>query len=173
LDCDCKTKVNETIQRKISDAKKVEYEQNKKLDQFQDGIREGATANISKKIYNLSIFMTSKAYDCRRDISSDQILTVLDQQIAKIPEIALFYAENRAKILDYNPSENIMSILRKLTRKKETAPGLLEARKNQDLEVIKKSLQKLKQLEKSLEVWKEGIRRESKVEPIVITDMHF
>ena len=36
-----------------------------------------------------------------------------------------------------------------------------------------KSLEKLKALEKSLYVWKEGTRREGQVESIIITDMHF
>lgn len=173
MDCQCKQKVQETIHRKISEARKIEYEQKKRLDQFQKGIREGAVITISKMIYKMTIYITSKAHDCRRDISAEQIQIVLDQQVAKIPELSSFYADNRARILQYNSTFDVQRELRPLVKKKEGAAGRLERRKNDELEAIKKSLEKLKTLEKSLEIWKEGSRREGQVESIIITDMHF
>jgi len=173
LDCKCNQKVKETIARKVSEAKKIEYEQKKRLEQFQKGIREGSIVTISKMIYKMSIYMTSKTNDCRRDISAEQIQNILDQQVAKIPELSSFYSDNRTVILHYNSSFDVQRELRPLIKKKEGAAGRLERRKNDELESIKKSLEKLKKLEKSLEVWKEGTRREGQVESIIITDMHF
>ncbi len=173
MDCPCNQKVQETIQRKISEAKKIEYEQKKRLDQFQKGIREGAIVTISKMIYKMSIYMTSKDYDCRRDISPEQIQIILDQKVAKIPELISFYGDNRTMILQHNERFDVQKELRPLTKKKEGAAGRLERRKNDELDGIKKSLEKLKALEKSLQVWKEGTRREGQVESIIITDMHF
>ena len=112
LDCKCKQKVEETIQRKISEAQKIEYEQKKRLEQFQKGIREGAVVIISKMIYKMSIYMTSKANDCRRDISTEQIQNVLDQQVAKIPELSSFYGDNRTVILHYNSLEKVLNYMK-------------------------------------------------------------
>ena len=173
MDCQCKQKVQETINRKISEARKIEYEQKKRLDQFKKGIREGAVITISKMINKMTIYITSKVNDCRRDISAEQIQNVLDQQVAKIPELSSFYADNRARILQYNSTFDVQRELRPLVKKKEGAAGRLERRKNDELEAIKKSLEKLKTLEKSLDIWKEGSRREGQVESIIITDMHF
>ena len=55
MDCECNKKVQETINRKISEAKMVQYEQQKHLELFQKGIHEGAIITISKMIYKMSI----------------------------------------------------------------------------------------------------------------------
>jgi len=172
LDCECNKKVQETINRKISEAKMVQYEQQKHLELFQKGIHEGAIITISKMIYKMSIYSTSKSYECQRDISDEQIQNVLDQNISKIPELSTFYANNRMEILRHKESFDVRQELRALTKKKEGAAGRLEKRKNDELEVIKKSLEKLEKLKKSLAIWKEGTRKEGQVESIMITDMH-
>jgi hypothetical protein len=172
LDCECNKKVQETINRKRAEARKIEYEQKKRLEQFQKGIHEGAIITISKMIYKMSIYSTSKIYECRRDISEEQIQNVLDQHVSKIPELSIFYANNRMTIHRHNESFDVQQELRALTKKKEGAAGRLEKRKNDELEVIKKSLEKLEKLKKSLAIWKEGTRKEGQVESIMITDMH-
>jgi hypothetical protein len=172
LNCECNQKVKETIGRKISEAKKVEYEQNKRLEQFQKGIKEGAIITISKMIYKMSIYSTSKAHECSRNITVEQIQNDLDQQTSKIPELSNFYANHRIEVLQHEESFDVQKELRSLTKKKEGAAGRLEKRKNDELEVIKKSLEKLVDLEKSLAIWKEGTRKEGQVNSIMITDMH-
>jgi hypothetical protein len=172
LDCECNQKVQETINRKMSEARKIEYEQKKRLEQFQKGIHEGAVITISKMIYKMSIYSTSKIHECKRDISDEQIQNVLDQHISKISELSLFYADNRIEIHRHKESFDVQHELRSLTKKKEGAAGRLEKRKNDELEIIKKSLEKLEKLEKSLAIWKEGTRKEGRVESIMITDMH-
>ncbi len=157
----------------MSEAKKIEYEEKKRLEQFQMGIREGAIVTISKMIFKMSIYITSKIHDCGRDINAEQIQNVLDNQVAKISELSSFYGDNRTVILHHNSTFDIQKELRPLTKNKDGAAGRLERRKNDELELIKKSLEKLKKLEKSLEIWKEGIRKEGRVESIIITDMHF
>ena len=172
LNCECNQKVQETINRKISEAKKVEYEQNKRLEQFQKGIKDGAVITISKMIYKMSIYSTSKKNDCSKNITYEQIQNDLDQQISKIPELANFYSNHRMEVLQHAESFDVTKELRSLTKKKEGAAGRLEKRKNDELEVIKKSLEKLTDLEKSLKIWKEGTRKEGQVNSIMITDMH-
>ena len=172
MNCECNQKVKETIGRKISEAKKVEYEQNKRLEQFQKGIKEGAIITISKMIYKMSIYSTSKAHECSRNITVEQIQNDLDQQTSKIPELSNFYANHRIEVLQHEESFDVQKELRSLTKKKEGAAGRLEKRKNDELEVIKKSLEKLVDLEKSLAIWKEGTRKEGQVNSIMITDMH-
>ena len=132
MDCECNKKVQETITRKISEAKKVQYEQQKHLELFQKGIHEGAIITISKMIYKMSIYSTSKIYECQRNISDEQIQNVLDQHISKIPELSTFYANNRMEILRHKESFDVRQELRALTKKKEGAAGRLEKRKNDD-----------------------------------------
>jgi len=171
--CDCKSKVDETIQLRLDEAKKIEFEQKKKLEQFQDGIRTGAQSLISRMVYRLGIFMTSLANDCTRNISRESILSTLDQRVSEDPQIRFFYSENRSQVVMQGEVLDPSVILRPLTRRYEKAPGLLQANIKREIESIKKSLERLERLEKSLDIWKEGTRREQTVESIVITDLHY
>lgn len=170
--CDCKSKVEETIKRRIDEAKNIEFEQKKKLDQFQDGIRKGAQSQISRMIYRLGIYQTSLDNDCKRNITHESIMLVLDQIMKKDPMIYSFYSEQRSEIFKEDVNFDNIVILRPLIRIRKKAPGLLTARINREMEGIKKRLEGLEKLEKSLQVWKEGTRREQIVESILITDLH-
>lgn len=172
MSCNCKDQVRETLQRRIDEAKKIEFEQKKKLDKFQDGIRTGAQSLISRMVYRLGIYQNSFDNDCKYNPSHESVVLTLDKTIWQDTKISTFYSEHRPNILAQKDFFDIVAILRPITRKREKAPGLLKANIGREVEEIKKSLDRLEKLEKSLERWKEGTRREQKVEPIMITDLH-
>ena len=172
MSCNCKDKVSETLQRRIDEAKKIEFEQKKKLDKFQDGIKNGAQSLISRMIYKLGIYQNSFDNDCKYNLSHESVISTLDNMTWQDAKISTFYSEHRPKVIEQRDFFDIVAILRPITRKREKAPGLLKADIGREIEEIKKSLDRLEKLEKSLERWKEGTRREQKVEPIMITDLH-
>lgn len=170
--CDCKSRIEETIKRRITEAKQIEFEQKKKLDQFQEGIRIGAKSQISRMIYRLGIYQACLDNNCKRNITHDSVVQAIEHILKKDPIISSFYSEQRSEIITQYENFDFVSLLKPLTRTPQKAPGLLTARINKEIESIKRSLDRLAKLEKSLQIWKEGTRREQIVDSILITDLH-
>lgn len=172
MSCDCKSKVEETIKRRLDEAKQISLEQKKKLDQFQEGIKEGANSLISRMIYELGVYATSLENNCSRSVTRESVQSTLDRKMTEDSRFSIFYSEHRPEIFKQGEIVDSNQILRPLTKKREKAPGLLQANIVRENENIKKSLERLEKLQKSLNTWKEGTRREQKVESILITDLH-
>jgi len=153
-------------------AKQIEFEQKKKLDQFQEGIKIGAKSQISRMILRLGIYQACLNNNCKRNITHDLVVQALENILKKESVIFSFYSEQRSEIIKQRESFDFASLLKPLTKNPKKAPGLLTARINKEIESIKRSLDRLDKLEKSLQIWKEGTRREQIVDSILITDLH-
>jgi hypothetical protein len=172
MECGCRRLIDFSVQGARRRARSAESDYAARLDSFRGGILEGAKEVAARHLYRAGVYLASLDGGLNRDPSPASVLASLVKRLSNDSILYAFFQNDRVRVEQQRGSVEPQELLRRILRRKNQAPGLLEANAMRELDQARASLELVERIDRYLTSWRESMRMEGRVNLTLVVDMH-